>query len=224
MLNNELSVRDYKDAAYGAFSLVSRAMGSARRLEVIDQLVQGPRTVEDLASRVAQPVPNVSQHLQVLKRAGLVEPRRQGTHVEYRLQPGVAEVFVALRELATRSSPALRELQKDFYEEQGVSDTMSADDLLAGVADGSVVLLDVRPPEEYAHGHLPGARCAPFSQLEELIDELPKDRTIVATCRGPYCVFAADAVKLLRARGFTALRFEDGVGEWQAQGRSLEMS
>ncbi len=218
MLNTE-SPRQFKQAAYGGLADVTKALGSPRRLELVDLLVQGPRPVESLARATAQPIASASQHLQVLKRARLVETERQGTTIEYRLAPGVAGVLVALRRLAHARSAELRETTDSFFEDTG---TIDRERLTALLREGAAMLVDVRPTAEYEQAHLPGARSIPVETLAERLAELPADRLIVACCRGPYCTFAGDAVRLLQARGFRAARFEDGVAEWSADGGTLE--
>jgi rhodanese-related sulfurtransferase len=221
MLNNKTSSRPYKDAVYGRFAETTRALGGARRLELVDLLVQGPRTVDALARATEQPIASASQHLQVLRRAHLVETRRLGRQIEYRLAPGVADVLVALRRLAQARDPALAEAQRRYYADRDAPETIDAAALRRRMADGSVVLVDVRPAAEYRAAHIAGARSIPLAELDGALHTLPTDTLIVATCRGPYCVYAADAVRTLRAAGHEAVRFEDGVAEWAADGGPL---
>jgi rhodanese-related sulfurtransferase len=222
MLNNEVDARTYKNAVYGAFAQVAKAMASPRRLELLDLLVQGPLTVEGLARGTGQPVPSASQHLQVLKRARLVE--RRGTHIVYRLASEVGPVFVSLRRLAEARSPELQAARRDFYARAEAAEVIEAGVLRGLLEEGGVTLLDVRPSREFAHAHIPGARSIPIDQLAGRLDELPRDQLVVATCRGPYCVFAAEAVRLLRGSGRSAVRFEQGVAEWQLDGGRLSSS
>ena len=217
MLNTESGSRRFKDQAYAAFAECTKALGSPRRLELLDLLVQGPRSVDALARGVGQPVPNTSQHLQVLKRARLVETQRRGTRVDYRLAPGVAQVFVALRRLAEARKPEIAQAKAAFFE----GETIDRQALQAGLDTHQLVLVDVRPREEFARSHIEGALSFPVQELEGRLDELPSDRLIVATCRGPYCAFAGDAVRILEASGRRACRFEDGVAEWAADGGEL---
>lgn len=219
MLNNKIQTRQSKDFVYGAFAEVTKALSSPRRLELLDLLLQGPRPVEGLARAVGQPLANASQHLQVLKRARVVETERRGTTIEYRLAPAVADVFVALRRLAEARNPALPPARERLHGD--ALETIDRASLQAGLAAGGVTLIDVRPAGEYAHAHLPDALSMPIDELEARIDELPEDALVVATCRGPYCVFAADAVRILRRHGRRAVRFEDGPGEWSADGGTL---
>ena len=224
MLNNKIDPRAFKTEAYTAFAAVTRALSSPRRLELLDLLIQGPLTVEALARAVEQPTANTSQHLQTLKRSRLVMTERSGTHIAYRLAPGVADVFVALRRLATAHSPDLQRATEAFYQSAGAPETIDRDALMTRLADGKVTLIDVRPAREYASGHIPGALSMPLDALSERLSEgggLPGDGLVVVTCRGPYCVFAARAVRLLRGVGRAAVRFEDGVAEWRSDGGAL---
>jgi rhodanese-related sulfurtransferase/DNA-binding transcriptional ArsR family regulator len=218
MLNNGQDARSFKTEAYGAFAAVVKGLSSPRRLELVDLLVQGPRPVESLSRGTSQPLASTSQHLQVLKRAGLVETRRQGTTIEYRLAEGVAEVLVGLRRLASARSGELERLRLRFFDEAGAPDVVSRDELQSLRDAGDAVLIDVRPRWEFDQGHIEGAISLPFDELEERCSELPLDSLIIATCRGPYCVFAADAVRMLTAMGRRAARFEDGVAEWRVDG------
>ncbi len=224
MLNNKVTPRAFKDAAYAAFAQVTKAMGSPRRLELLDLLVQGPRTVEQLALGTAQPVPSASQHLQVLRRARLVQTQRRGTHVVYRLAPEVGPVFVALRRLAQARSPELQAARGDFFGPEGPLEVIHAEELRSLLAEGRVALLDVRPADEFEHAHIAGARSIPFEELPERLNELPRDQLVVATCRGPYCALAIQAVRLVRASGRSAVRYEEGVAEWQLDGGQLASS
>jgi len=222
MLNNEMKPRSFKDAAYGAFAGVAKALSGARRLELLDLLVQGPRSVEGLATAAGLSFASASQHLQVLRRARVVETTRRGTTVEYRLAPGVAEVFAALRALAELRSLELGEAKASFYGAAGAAEAIEIDELRGRLASGTATLLDVRPAAEFAAGHIAGALSLPIEELAARLDELPSDRLLVATCRGPYCVFAADAVRMLRAAGREAVRFEPGVADWAALGGPVE--
>ncbi len=206
--------RDFKDQAYGAFAVVTKVLSHPTRLEILDQLAQRPHRVESLAAVVGQSVGNTSQHLQVLKRGRLVETTRHGTAIEYRLAPGVADVFVALRRLAEARSAELVQVKRAFFEDadDGLIDGRT---LRRELASRQVVLLDVRPRDEFDHDHVAGARSLPMDEIDDRMHELPMDKLIVAICRGPFCAFAADAVRKLRASGREAVRFEDGVAEWR---------
>lgn len=221
MLNERTSARQYKDQVYGAFAEVTRALSSARRLELLDLLVQGPRAVDGLARATDQPVASTSQHLQVLRRSALVETRRLGRQVEYRLAPHVAGTLARLRRLAHDRSPRLAQTHRDFYEAEDAPETIDGPALRRRMAEGTVVLVDVRPAPEYRAAHIAGARSIPLAELDAALPDLPEDTLLVATCRGPYCVFAAEAVRALRAAGRAAVRFEDGIAEWAADGGTL---
>lgn len=211
--------RRFKDAAYAAFAEVTKALSSPRRLELLDYLVQRPHAVEELAARTGQPLSSCSQHLQVLKRARLVRTRRSGTAVIYRLAEGVPVLFAELRALATAHNPALAATLDEAVAD--VPETIDLPALADRLERGSVLLLDVRPHGEFVSAHLPGAVSLPVHELSERIGELPEAELVVATCRGPFCTYAAEAVRTLRAHGRAAVRFEGGVAEWLAAGREL---
>ncbi len=211
--------RSFKDAVYDQFGRIGKALASARRLEILDLLCQGPRTVEAIAAAVDQSVANTSQHLQVLRRARLVEAEKQGVHVKYRLADDmVCEFYRALRVLAESRLAEIERVTREFLVERGALEPVDRDVLVQRVRSGEVTVLDVRPPEEYEAGHIAGAISVPLSELSRRLADLPRDREIVAYCRGPYCVLAIEAVELLRARGFKAVRLEHGVPDWRALG------
>ncbi|MCC6216452.1 MAG: metalloregulator ArsR/SmtB family transcription factor [Polyangiaceae bacterium] len=215
--------RNYQAAVYGHVARVARAVASPRRLELLELLAQRPRTVEALARLAELSVASASQHLQVLRAARLVEAERHGTFVEYRLAgTEVEEALVALRQLAERREREIGELTRDFLERRGVLEAIDSEELLQRVRAGAVTVLDVRPAEEYAAGHLPGAISVPLAELEARLRELPRRRPVVAYCRGPYCMMSAEAVATLRRRGFTAHRLDHGVVEWRARGERVE--
>lgn len=219
------SHRRFKDALYDQFARIGKALASPKRIELLELLAQAPRTVEALAAETAQPLANASQHLQVLRAARLVETEKSGLHVTYRLaDQRVATMLVALRELADVRLLEVGEVTRAYFAQRDSFEAVDREALVRRVRNGEVVVLDVRPPEEFRAGHLPGAVSIPLADLKRRLSELPKRREIVAYCRGPYCVFAVDAVKLLRARGFKASRMEDGVPEWRARGLPIEVS
>ena len=210
---------DRKTALYEQVARVAKAVSAPRRLELLDLLGQAPRTVDDLAACTGMSVANTSQHLQVLRAAGLVGSSRDGLYVTYRLASDeVATFSMTLRGLAESHLADLERVKARFFASADDLDAVTGKELLARVRRGEVVLLDVRPAEEYAAAHIDGAVSIPHDELKRRIGELSKRRRVVAYCRGPYCVFAADAVKLLRRRGFDATRIEDGVVEWRARG------
>lgn len=212
------SVRDRKDAVYAEVGRVGRALGSPRRLELVELLAQAPHTVEDAAHATGMSVANCSQHLRVLFGARLVERDKRGTFVRYSLAPGVAEVTRAIRALAEVRLAGLAEARAALFADLDTAEPVDRDTLRRRLADGDVLLIDVRSREEFAHGHIAGARSVPLGELAELLDDLPPHREVVAYCRGPACVFAADAVRALRDRGFVAHRLEDSVVDWAATG------
>jgi rhodanese-related sulfurtransferase len=214
---------DAKAALFDSLASVARALGSGRRAEIVDVLAQGERSVDEIASEISQSTANTSQHLQVLARAGLVRSRREGTFVIYRLAGDrVAELWSAVRDVAVRHVAEVTVLAEQYLGERAEFEQVSAAELAARLARGEVVLLDVRPEAEYRAGHIAGARSAPLPSLDSLVPSLPPRKEIVAYCRGPYCVYADDAVRLLRDRGFEARRLDVGFPEWRRVGLPVE--
>lgn len=217
------SIRGFKNAIYEQFARIGNAVGSPRRLELLDLLCQGPRTVEALSRQAGQSLANTSHHLQVMRRARLVDAEKQGLFVTYRLASDeVCTFFQTLKGLAESHLVDIEHITRSFLEERDALEPVQRDLLLERVRGGEVTVLDVRPREEFEAGHIPGAISVPMEELERRLAELPQERQIVAYCRGPYCVFAMEAVKILRERGFTAVRMEDGVPEWRAHGFEIE--
>jgi rhodanese-related sulfurtransferase len=217
--------RRFKDAIYEQLARIGKASSSPIRLELLDLLSQAPRTVEALAEQTGQSLPNVSQHLQVLRAARLVEAEKDGLYVTYRLADDeVGLYFLALRRLARARLTEMDHIARAFLEARDALEPINREALLKRVKRGDVILLDVRPTEEYRAGHIPGAVSVPPAELKRHLAKLPKSREIVAYCRGPYCVFAIEAVKTLRARGFKAVRLDDGIPEWRARGLPVEVS
>lgn len=213
----------FKAAIYEQIARIGKATASPGRLELLDLLSQGPRTVEALATHLSQSVANTSHHLQVLRRARLVDREKAGLHVRYRLaDPEVGAFFIRLRTLAESRLAEIEQVSRRYLKERGVMEAVERDELLRRVRAGEVTVIDVRPREEYVAGHLPGALSVPLPELKKRVRALPKNRDIVAYCRGPYCVMALDAVALLRQRGLRAHRMEDGVPEWRAHGWRIE--
>ncbi len=220
-----MNPRRYKDAIYEQFARIGKAISSPRRIELLDLLCQGPRTVEALAEQAGLSVANTSHHLQVLRAARLVEAEKNGVHVTYRLAADeVCTFFDALRKLARLRLAEIECLQREFLAGREGMEPVDRDELLARVRGGQVTVIDVRPREEYRAGHIPGALSVPLDELEQRLSELPRDREIVAYCRGPYCVLAIEAVKRLRSAGFSAIRMEEGVVEWRAHGFEVEIA
>lgn len=211
--------RAAKDALFDAFASVAKAFGSGRRAEIIDVLIQGERSVEEIADEIEQSVANTSQHLQQLLRAGLVRTRRDGTRIYYCLaSSGVAKLWTAIRDVAVEHVSELDELAEAYLGDRSRLASISRADLAQRLRSGDVVVLDVRPEPEFRAGHIAGAVSVPPGELTRRLREFPKDCQVVAYCRGQYCVFADDAVRALRRRGFTAARLEDGYPEWAAAG------
>ncbi len=215
--------RDFKDAMFEQFALVGSAFASPKRIELIDVLAQGERNVETLAGETGLTLANTSRHLQVLKAARLVASRKSGLQVFYRLaDPAVLRGYRALRDLAEDRLAEVERLVRDYYGGIDGLEAVPQRDLLRRVREGDVTVIDVRPPEEYDAGHIKGARSVPLAELQRRLAELPSGREIVAYCRGPYCVLAAEAVRMLRRKGFHARRMSDGYPEWRDAGLPVE--
>ena len=214
----------FEDSIYEQLARLGKAVSAPKRIELLDLLSQAPRTVEALAEQACLSIANTSQHLQVLRGARLVEAEKKGLFVEYRLAGDeVGGFFLALRGLAQSRLAEVDQVARAYFEERGAMEPVEVKELLRRVRSGEVTVLDVRPPEEYRAGHIPGALSIPVSDLKARLKELPKDREIVAYCRGPYCVMAVEAVELLRKKGFRAQRLELGVVDWRARGFRIEV-
>ena len=212
-----------KAAVYEQIARIGQAAASPSRLELLDLLAQGPRTVDALAQHTGHSVATTSHHLQVLKRARLVDAEKAGLHVTYSLaDPLVGAFLLELRGLAESRLAEIHLVTRQYLAARGPLEPVGEEELLRRVRAGDVTLVDVRPREEYAAGHLPGAISVPLPDLASRAGELRKRRDIVAYCRGPYCVMALDAVDLLRRKGFRAHRLEHGVAEWRARGWRVE--
>ncbi len=211
--------RPLKDQLYGQFARIGKALSSPKRLEIIDLLSQGEKTVESIAHHAGLTMGNASAHLQVLRVARLVEGRKEGQHVFYGLaDDAVFRFFREFQGLARQRLAEVDQLARLYYEAPDQLEQVTAHELLRRLRDGDVILLDVRPEEEYQAGHIPGAITLPPEELERRLGELPRDRDIVAYCRGPYCMFSVEAVRLLRQYGYRARRLELGLADWRAQG------
>jgi len=212
-----------KDALFDSLAGVAKALGSGRRAELVDVLAQGERSVEELAGELDQSVANTSHHLQVLLRHGIVGSRRDGNRVYYALASSRVEgLWAAVRDVAGAHVAELDELASAYLGDRSTLDVVTRDQLTRRLRDGDVVVLDVRPESEYRAGHLTDAMSLPAAELSRRLREVPKDRDVVAYCRGPYCVYADDAVRALRRRGYRAARLEDGYPEWVAAGLPVE--
>jgi rhodanese-related sulfurtransferase/DNA-binding transcriptional ArsR family regulator len=222
-----MSSRTAAGTVRAALAEVAKALAHEHRMELIEQLAQGPRSVEALAERVGLSVANASQHLQQLRRAGLVSTQRDGKRVVYRLadevETDIVALLGALRHVAEHAVASMERIVATYFRARDELEPVAAKELLARVRGGDVVILDVRPEDEYGLGHLPGALNIPLRQLEQRLSELPRKREVIAYCRGPYCVLSFEAVAALRARGFRVRRFEAGFPEWKAAGLPIEV-
>jgi rhodanese-related sulfurtransferase len=217
--------RRFKNAIYQQFARVSKALASPRRIELVELLAQGPRTVEALARLSDMSLASASQHLQVLRAAGLAEATKEGLFVTYRIaDPRVSDLLLALRAVAEARLAEVERIKRGFLAERAQLEAVDEVALRRRVREGEVTLLDVRPAEEYRAGHISGAISMPLPELARQLASLPRKKEVVAYCRGPYCVLAVEAVALLRRKGFRASRLEDGVLDWAARGFRLGAS
>ena len=208
-----------KDALFQGFAEVAKALASGRRAEIVDVLAQGERSVEEIAGEIDQSVANTSHHLRALARAGLLTTRRDGTRIYYALASDrVGALWAAVRDVAEAHVAGLERLATAYLGDRKGIEVVNRSELASRLEQGAVVVLDVRPPAEFGAGHIAGARSVPISELRKHLEALPADTEVVAYCRGPYCVYADDAVRELRRRGFAASRLEDGFPEWQRAG------
>lgn len=215
----------FKTAIYDLIAQVAKAAANPVRLEILDLLAQAPHTVEAVARQVEQSVANTSHHLQVLRAARLVETEKAGQYVTYRLTDTLVGGFMLqLRTLAHARLAEIDRVRREYLDDRGALDALGQDDLMRKVRSGEVTVVDVRPGPEFDAGHIPGAVSIPLGELKKRLRELPKHRAIVAYCRGPYCVMAADAVAVLRAKGYRAHAIAHGVPEWRANGWRIETS
>jgi len=215
--------REFKEAVFEQFARIGRSFSSPKRLEILDILARGERDVETLAAEASITVANASRHLQVLKNARLVAARKQGVRVFYRLaDPIVLRSWKSLQALAESRLPEVNEAVRHYFRLRDGMEPVSREELQRRVQAGEVVVLDVRPRDEYEAGHIPGARSIPLSELDQRLEEIPPDRDIVAYCRGPYCVLAVEAIEILRRRGRRAFRLVEGFPEWREAGLPVE--
>ena len=220
-----MSHRPFKDRLYAEFATIGKALASPHRLELLDLLGQGERSVDELAQEIGQSLANTSAHLQVLRQARLVDSDKRGLNVVYRLAaPEVFALWQTLRDLGSARLAEIDRLVETFLTDRANLAAVDLEELKRLVADGSVVLLDVRPALEYRQGHIPDARSIPVEELDQRLAELPRDREVVAYCRGPYCVFSDEAAQLLQTQGFQVRRFEAGFPEWRAAGLPIATS
>ena len=216
--------REFKDRLYAEFALMGKALASAHRLELLDLLGQGERSVDELAAEAGLSLANASAHLQVLRQARLVDADKRGLNVVYRLAaPEVFQLWRTLRDLGTARLAEVDRLVETYLTDRASLTAVDIAELRRLVEDGTVTLLDVRPVLEYRQGHIPNARSIPVAELERRLSELPRDREVVAYCRGPYCVYADEAAQLLQEHGFRVRRLEEGFPEWRAAGLPVEV-
>jgi rhodanese-related sulfurtransferase/DNA-binding transcriptional ArsR family regulator len=214
-----VSTQGPKQALFTQFAAVAKTLGHAHRLELLEQLAQGERSVETLAQRTGLSTANASQHLQHMRRAGLILSRRDGKFVFYRLaDEGVIDLLTALRRIAERNVAEVARVVRSYFDSRDSLEPVSRDELMRRLRAGSVTVLDVRPHDEFALGHIPGAVNIPLHALAQHLTAFKRSREIIAYCRGPYCVLSFEAVALLRDKGFKVRRLEDGMPEWRAAG------
>ncbi|MCL6556419.1 MAG: metalloregulator ArsR/SmtB family transcription factor [Burkholderiales bacterium] len=212
-----------KKRLYEQLARVAKALAQPGRLELLEALGQGERSVEGLAAATGMSVANTSHHLQVLRDGGLVSSRREGLQVIYRLSdPAIPKLLSCLRQVAERQLAEVERIVREYFDSRDGLTPVKREELLRLVKRGDVVVIDVRPPEEFAAGHIPGAVNIPVNELPKRLKSLPKDQEIVAYCRGPYCMFAVDAVAILRRKGYRARRLEEGFPEWKAERLPVE--
>jgi rhodanese-related sulfurtransferase/DNA-binding transcriptional ArsR family regulator len=218
-----MSIKNVKALLFNEFARVSKALGSGNRLELLEFLAQGERSVDQLAKLSGLSVANTSRHLQVLRQAGLVAARKEGLFVFYSVSgEGVIRLLAALQEVAQHNVAEVTRLVNAYLSSRDSLEPVSVSDLVERMGAGLVTIVDVRPKEEYEAGHLRGAINVPLAEMEQRLDELPREREVVAYCRGPFCVLSFEAVARLRERGYTARRLETGFPEWKVAGLPIE--
>ncbi|MDO8874752.1 MAG: metalloregulator ArsR/SmtB family transcription factor [Pseudolabrys sp.] len=218
-----MSITNPKQALYEQFAMVAKAMGNAQRLEVIEHLAQGSRSVEALAAKMKLPTANVSQHLQAMRRAGIVTSERDGRFINYRVSDeSVLAAFAAVRLVAERQSAEVARVVHEWFHRRDEMEPISRVELAKRMKKGLVTIIDVRPPDEFQLGHLPGAINVPISEIKSRLSLFAAGRDIIAYCRGPWCVMSFEAVAQLRSKGLSARRLEDGLPEWKAAGLPVE--
>ena len=218
-----MSSQGPKQLLYAQFAEVAKALGHRHRLEILEVLAQGERSVEALAERAGLSIANASQHLRLMRRTGLLASRRNGKQILYRLSdPAVLDLLSALHRVAERNLAEVREVVAGYFHQRDALEPVSRKELARRLKDGRVTVLDVRPEDEFAAGHLPRAINIPLRELPRRLRDLPKTREVVAYCRGPYCVLAFEATALLRKHGFNVRRLEDGYPEWRAAGLPVD--
>ena len=220
-----MNKREFKDKVYQELAKITKSLSNPHRLEIIELLAQGEFSVEQIATNTSLPIANASQHLQSLKISQLVEINRQGNFIYYRLaNVNVFKAWKALRELGVERISSIEKIIKDFKQAKFSLESLSINELISKLKKGRVTILDVRPDAEYRKGHIANAVSIPIEQLPQRLKELPKRNEIIAYCRGPFCVFADEAVALLDKRGYKAIRLEEGYPDWQLEGLPVEVS
>ena len=217
--------REFKDVVFEQFARIAHAFAAPKRLEIIDILAQGERDVDSLAHEGAMTVANASRHLQILKAARLVENRREGVRIFYKLtNDDVFDCWKNLQSIAEKRVAEIREINRLFMEERDSMETISAAELWQRIQNNTVVVLDVRPAYEYEQSHIPKSISMPIAQLKDKISELSRDTEVVAYCRGPYCVLSPEAIAILKKAGIKAIRLEEGLPEWKRAGLPVEQN
>ncbi len=216
--------REFKDTVFQLFAMIAHGFSSPKRLEIIDVLIQGERDVDTLSKEVNMSIANTSKHLHILKNAKLVESRKEGVRVLYRIaDESIQTCYKNLQALAEKRSYELKEIVRMFYQDRDKMEPITKRELRDRIKSGNVLVLDVRPIEEYRSGHIAEAFSIPLSELKRKIDEIPKNMEVVAYCRGPYCVLAVEAIISLRKAGVRAIRMKDGFPEWKESGLPVEV-
>ena len=215
--------REFKDLIFEQFAKIAQAFSAPKRLEIIDILAQGERDVDSLSRQVSMTIANTSRHLQILKQARLVESRREGVRIFYRLaDEDVVQCWMNLQSLAEKRSSEIREVTRMFFEERDTMEPITKNELLNLIQNNEVTVLDVRPAVEYKNEHISGALSIPLSELNKRINEIPKNKNVIAYCRGTYCVLSAEAMFILKSAGIKAIRLKDGFPEWKQAGLPVE--
>ena len=215
-MTQQVSTREFKDKLYRQFARVGKCLSSDKRLELMHLLSQGPKSVEKMAEATEMSVANVSRHLQILHEANLVKFSKRGTYVIYSLASSSVDNFLnSLWRIGEMQLGDIARLKNDIMHQYDELQTHSLHEVVTKLEEGSIVLLDVRPTDEFEAGHIPGALSVPMNELHHFLQSLPKGTPVAAYCRGPYCVYSAEAVKIMKAEGFSAVRLEEGVYEWR---------
>lgn len=217
--------REFKDLVFAQFAQITQAFAAPKRLEIIDILSQGERDVDSLSRQVSMSVANTSRHLQVLKHARLVDTRREGVRIFYRLSDDdISACWLRLQSLAEKRSAELRQIAQTYFSRRDNLEPVTHEELAQRVREKDVVVIDVRPTHEFHSGHIPGAISIPLAELKDRLDEIPRDHPVMAYCRGPYCVLSSRAIGLLTQAGFQAQRLKEGLPEWKFAGLPVEQT